>query len=348
MRLKDRRASPFPAASCANTITLLAGLVIPLLCGEALAAETATPSCPAVVSSMAEARTDGRLSEVVSLYGQAQAAVNCEPKTLFCLGRSVALAHVEAAYGAAAQGRGADSVRLLRAGRRFGAPWLLLVALGDANSSAARANHDPKSWSAASLDYQTGLAAIQEPSLCPDEPPVPTSAAIAQVDRKMTLASLLARPLRLFKDRCTSCGMAVLLRSGGSSDQARILPITFKDRGAALTRDAQTTVRKLVDCARAFDWTKLDVSVHTDGRGNRTANRLLASRQAVTLERSLRQDGFAGALRSEVVGQDRPLPIDDKADLTAAEINRANQRIELRAASIKPVSVCAVSRSDRQ
>lgn len=298
-------------------------------------------SCEAMTTALGKARSEGRLGDVTTLLAEAgRPETGCEPKRLFCLGRSAALAHVEAAYAAADAGRPENAQRLFEAGRSFGAPWPLLVGLGDAADGAARIGHDPASWTTASLAYQQALAAFDEPALCPDEPSAP-EAVTAAVLRKMLLATLLAQPVSFIHDRCAPCTLAFLAHGAINDAHPRPLPITFADGRAALTPEGLATAKDLASCALSLRWPRLAVTVHADARGSATLNLDLSSRRAAALRRVLREDGFTGPVEATAMGKRQPLSIDDPTGLLSAEIDRANRRVELRGTGQPPTALCA-------
>lgn len=308
---------------------------------EASAAPVPTRGCEAIAADLGAARAGGRLADVTTLLAEAgRTEAGCEPKRLFCLGRSAALAHVEAAYAAADAGRAAEARRLFEAGRAFGAPWPLLVGLGDAADGAARADHDPAAWTKASLAYQQALAALGEPDLCPEEPVAPDAAAAAAVLRKMLLATLLARPVSFARDRCAPCALAFLAHGPIDATHPRALPVTFAEGRADLTPEGLATAKDLAACAVALRWPRLAMTVHADASGTAPLNLELSRRRAAALRRALRAGGFAGPVEAEAVGARQPLPIDDPTGLSPADIRRANRRVDLRGTGAPSAALC--------
>ncbi len=309
---------------------------------DAVAPKPAARACAAVEADLAAARAAGNLKDVAKLYAEAeQAAVGCEPKALFCMGRGAALAHVEAAYAAAATGRGAEAAGLFEAGRRFGEPWPLLVGLGDAAVEKARATHDGKQWSDASIDFQTAISVIDEPALCEGEPQVPDQAGYDGIVRKMSLATLLAKPLTFFHSKCAPCSLAFLAHGPVAAERPRVVPITFEDRSAAMTSEGAATAKALLECAVSQKWTKLGLSIHTDDRGSDAVNQALSQQRIVSVRKVFTDGGFKGALDTEAKGKSEPLQIDDPKTLTAAEVQRANRRVEVRSIAGESVATCA-------
>lgn len=304
----------------------------------------ASQACAAISADLAAARAAGKLKEAVALYAKAGGTgAGCEPKALFCLGRSLALAHLEAAYQAAAA-PAEKAGGLLEAGRHYGEPWPLLVGLGDAANARARATHDPRLWSEASVAYQQAVAAVDDPALCEGEPPRPDPQAFDVVVRKMSLATLLAKPLTFFHSKCAPCSLAFLAHGPIAADHPRPLPITFEDDSAQLTPEGTATTKALADCALAQAWSKLVLSVHADARGSEGVNQALSRQRVESLTRLLRADGFAGTLEAEAKGKAEPLRVDDARGLSDAEVQRANRRVELRSVEGgTPAPQCAAS-----
>lgn len=320
-------------------------LVLAAVLGAAPASAVEPPSlaksCEAITTALGKARSEARLGDVTTLLAEAgRPETGCEPKRLFCLGRSAALAHVEAAYAAADAGRAEDAQHLFEAGRVFGAPWPLLVGLGDAADAAARIGHEPAAWTKASFAYQQALAAFDEPALCPDEPSA-SDAVAAAVLQKMLLATLLAQPVSLIHDRCAPCALAFLAHGAIDDAHPRPLPITFADGRADLTPEGLATVKDLASCAVSLRWSRLSVTVHADARGSAALNLDLSSRRAAVLRRVLREGGFTGPVEAAAMGKRQPLSIDDPTGLLSAEIDRANRRVELRGTGQPPTALCA-------
>lgn len=321
-----------------------AALALGLLISAHCSAEETPTSCATVTAGITTERQAGHLTEAVRLFGQAAGSQSgCAPRVVFCLGRSLAFAHLESAYAAMKVGHLADATRLLQSGQLYGEPWPLLVGLGDAVSAEARRTHDPKLWSEASVDYQKAVSTLDEPALCDDEPPAPEKAAADAIIGKMSVAMLLAQPLILFHSKCAPCALAVLSHGPITAAAPRALPVTFKGLSPDLTAEGAMTAAALADCGRAEKWNAIAISVHSDPRGSAEANLDLSRRRIEMLRQALRQHGFDGTVTAEPKGKSEPIAIDDPAELTPAERERANRRIELRTVEAPTLKSCTPS-----
>jgi outer membrane protein OmpA-like peptidoglycan-associated protein len=298
------------------------------------AAAVATPvkkSCSDIGAALAEARKAGKLGELPPLYAKATGpAYDCTPKAIFCLGRSVALAHVEAAYAKAEKGDAAGASALFQTGHGFGEPWPLLVGLGDGLSEKARLNHNAKLWSEASFTYQKAIAALSEPVLCDDEPAPPAPEALDRISLRMATAMLLAQPVTFFRSKCAPCSMAFLAHLSGSALKTQALPITFKDSSAELTPEGLEAAKALIDCVLRQNWAKLSVSAHTDERGSPQVNAALSGKRLDSLKKLFDDAGYKGRFEPEPKGKSEPFRLENAKGFTPDEIRRLNRRVELR------------------
>lgn len=318
-------------------------------CAEETSGMVKPLACAALTSNLEAARTGGHLDQAIALYGKAtDPGSGCTPKALFCLGRSVALAHVEAAYAAASKGTADEAARLFIAGGHFGEPWPLLVGLGDVASAEARTTHDPKRWADAGLAYQKAMIALDDPLLCPGEPPEPEAQADDLLRRKMALATLLANPVPFFHSKCAPCSLALLAHGPIAAAHPRALPITFEAGGGTMTPEGLLAAKALAGCAREAKWPRLALSAHTDERGSAASNHEVAMQRLETVRRVLKQNGYEGTIDGTALGKSEPLVIDDPQGLTVAEIQRTNRRIELRSIDGAPRLSCARTEEQTQ
>ena len=304
-------------------------------------AQAASRDCTAVSADLAAARAAGKVEQVGSLYREAEKLEPaCSPKVLFCMGRGAALANLDAAYDALAANDLTRAGEILDAAHAFGEPWPLMIAIGDQTSARARTTHDAKTWSDASVAYQKAYSALGEPALCDGEPPPPSSEQMSEIVEKLSVATLLAKPLVFFHSKCAPCSLVFLTRSNVASKSPRVLPITFESASAIPTAEGQQTLAAFSDCVLAQRWSEIKLSAHTDERGSTATNLLLSKQRLDYVAKALAEKGYKGRFTGLPVGKAEPLPVKDRAQLVPEESRRLERRIELRDVTGEPQAAC--------
>jgi outer membrane protein OmpA-like peptidoglycan-associated protein len=218
---------------------------------------------------------DGLTAEDLSGAKAAVAKIGkaCPPATfpdiVFCAGRKAALLHYDAALAISETKAPASKIfGVLGDGRRLGAPWQLLFAMGEIEQSRGRFSRATLSYSAAIEDYAGPIA-------CSDEEA--TIAEMSEQERKdMAQAMLrnaeynLLRARRLAPEqtyRC--CGLSGAERPDirGFIPDSRTLRADFVTGKTRLTADGREGLKRLAAYAKQRKLTEIVLAVHTESFG---------------------------------------------------------------------------------
>jgi outer membrane protein OmpA-like peptidoglycan-associated protein len=328
-------------AALFGTLVLLAlGFVAASSGGSHAAART----CEAVATDIAAARKAGDVDRLAVLWSEAKASdTACEEKSLYCLGQSIALGHLEVAYARGDGGAKPEEIApLLDKGLAYGSPWQLRVGRGDLTLARAKAGHDGGLYSDAALDYQEALIAIGEPPLCVafGEAPRPAVGDIAPIYQRMTTALLLAKPVKVATTKCAPCQWLFIAGVAGFTPAVRPLPITFASDSVTPTPEGMEAVAALLDCIKAGGYSRVVLSGHTDQIGTAAYNLTLSRQRLETVRKLFVDGGFAGEIVIEAKGKSEPYaPVD--AGYSPTEVRQLNRRIELRDATVGENQSCS-------
>ncbi len=297
-----------------------------------VAAEPDGPICEGLAKASAQAggaKDLGRLEKL--LNEEKEADSQCSERTIFCLGRNVALGYLEQAYSRADAGAPPEELdKLLTKGRSFGAPWQLLTLQGDLLLHRAQKAHDGALFGQASSAYQQALIELQDEPACKDfgEPPRPSKEEAEHLYRNMSATLLLAEPLKIERTRCSPCNWAFFSRIGDFEPHSRPLPLTFKADKDELTPEGNDAAAELIECLRVERPSRIVLSGHTDLVGTDAYNRDLSQRRLDAVKDLLVKSGFTGAIELQAKGKSEPFSPPD-AGYSAEEVRKLNRRIEL-------------------
>lgn len=298
--------------------------------------QTADRACTEINAEITAARKAGNLDQLAALWLRAKAnEEGCSEEALYCLGQSIALGHVEAAYTKGDAGASTGEIEpLLDKGLAYGSPWQLRTARGDLLLARAKVAHDGSLYSKAALDYQEALIALGEPSICGayGEAPRPPKDDIASIYRRMSTALLLARPVKIATTRCAPCEWLFINGVAGFDPAVRPLPITFPSNASEPTPEGRAAALALLECVKAGGYSRIVLTGHTDQLGSATYNLALSARRLDALKRILVDGGFAGQIALEPKGKSEPFITDGQGYLPS-EVRRLNRRVELKDAT---------------
>ena len=108
------------------------------------------------------------------------------------------------------------------------------------------------------------------------------------------------------------------------------VPITFVTDEIELTPDGARAAALLAEYLRLKRPEGISLSGHADSRGSDGYNMDLSKRRLETIERYLRQAGYAGKLSLTPKGKREPYLGVDRTRLSANEVYQADRRVELR------------------
>lgn len=302
-----------------------------------LSSARAADTCASVTEAMGRARAAVDLPALQGLLGRARApSAGCSGTEIFCLGRRVALAHVDAAVAASERRESPDKVEaLLEAGRAFGQPWQLLATLGEVRLDRARASKTRDAFASAAQSYQQAMTVLadEEESVCRE--PVPSRQVIAGLHAAMSQAVLLAPATDPIPTRTNKCGGAFLGSIRGFVPVARPVPITFAYKEASLTPEGERAARVLADCVKRESYERVELSGHTDRVGADAYNLDLSARRLATVRGVLKANGFAGEVVTMAKGKSEPFRADDRGKYTQEQLDQLDRRVEIRGGGAK-------------
>jgi outer membrane protein OmpA-like peptidoglycan-associated protein len=335
------------AGLCAAALACVAGLSATAPSQHRAHADDA---CAAVAERITVARQARDLAALAASFDEASVSP-CSEKARFCLGRSIALGFVAEVYARSRKEDGSsrsdapseEMNDLLTKGRNFGAPWQLLVAVGDLHLDRARGAHDPALFGQAAYDYQLALFDLNGEPACPEygEPPAPVAPQIAEVYQRMSTALLLAAPIKIATSKCSVCQWAFLSGIRGFTPMARSLPITFASNSADPTPEGREAIAALLECLKAQKLPRIVLSGHTDQTGSAAFNMTLSNRRLAAVQQLLKQGGYTGTIVLEPKGKTEPYNGGDLGGYSQEEILRLNRRIELRAFAAGEAPSCS-------
>jgi OOP family OmpA-OmpF porin len=298
-----------------------------------MAAASDGPVCEGLAKASAEARAAKDLGKLETLLSQEKASdALCSERTIFCLGRNVALGYLDQAYARADAGAPPEELdKLLIKGKSFGAPWQLSVMEGDLRLHRAQKAHDGAQYSEASAAYQRALIELQDEQACHEfgEPPRPSAEDTEHIYRNMTATLLLAAPLKIERTRCSPCSWAFFSRIGGFEPHSRPLPLTFREGQTDLTPEGSAAAKELGECLKVEKPSRIVLSGHADPTGSDVYNADLSARRLAAVKDLLVKGGFAGEVQLEPKGKTEPFALPDASGYSPEEIRKLDRRIEL-------------------
>ncbi len=258
---------------------------------------------------------------------------DCDSRIAYCVGMKAALQTVERAYSllVTATPDLASARAMLLQGRANGAPWQLLVALGDVEAALARQDAKPALYHDAASDLQFAINAINEPSLCPEFNEIrPDPDEIRRIRKRTAEAVLLSPRFDIARTKQGDCGGIFLDVVKGVDAEAVPVPITFEYNKAEFTEEGKKAADSLLLCLREKKLPEITLTGHTDTHGKDAYNLDLSARRLITVEAFLRAGGYTGKLHLIPKGMREPFQPDDPTQHSADELDQMNRRVELR------------------
>jgi len=108
----------------------------------------------------------------------------------------------------------------------------------------------------------------------------------------------------------------------------RLLPIQFEFGGTQLSETGQQSARKLAAYLKREAIPKVTLIGHTDSKGKRQLNQRISKQRAQSVKNYLQQSGVKASIQALGKGEDDPLQLANAWQLTAAQIDRLNRRVE--------------------
>lgn len=287
----------------------------------------AAPACDP--QAVAAVYSSSNLDKLVALFDQASSCRAPSPR--LCIGRLVAIAYTEKA---SAQPTLEDEEAELRKGRRYGAPWRLLIAQGDVDF-ARGADGEAASYTNAAKNYELAINDLAEEPACKEfgEPGPPPIAQIEHLHKRMQEAKLLAPTFELVRTRDGECGGVFLRNVKGFEPKSTPVPIEFAYNSTSFTEKGKAAAEALLECVSHRRFSKIFLSGHTDMIGGDDFNLNLSARRLDAVKAFLVKGGYAGAIQLAPMGKREPFAVDDPTQYTEDEINQMNRRVELREAT---------------
>lgn len=242
--------SAVPLRAQLSLVVLLTGLSAVHGSSAAALATDAPGSCAAIAARVTAARAADDTGSFAAIFAAASApASGCDEHSIYCVGQSLALGQLDAAYAASDANRPESDVRALaEAGPAYGSPWQLDAALGDIETAAGQATQSGARFSAAAWQYQQALIALAAPPVCEGEPARPATDQLKALYDHLSAALLLADPLKVATTRCAPCRWLFLADAAGYVPASRPLPITFPSTSDQPTARAR---RRSARCCNA-------------------------------------------------------------------------------------------------
>lgn len=320
---------------------VLLGLVGGLQFSSASAGDIAFCPDPAVNRLVNQAAhdglDDGQLQGLSRRFDPTSAAVpQCDSVVPYCIGLKVALTTVDQAYARlAARTPDLDGAHaLLSEGRTHGAPWQLLVALGDVEATEAHKAGDPAGYLDAAGVLQAALNAINEPALCTAFGEIrPEPDDIRRIRKRAQEAVMLSPRFEVARTKAGDCGGIFLTKVRGIDVASVPVPITFDYDKASFTAEGQKAAEALLGCVREKGLPALTLSGHTDAHGSDSYNMDLSARRLNAVGDFLKAGGYAGRMHLIPLGKREPFQPDDVTQHSADEVDQMNRRVELREAA---------------
>ncbi len=116
----------------------------------------------------------------------------------------------------------------------------------------------------------------------------------------------------------------------GIAPKKRLLPIQFEFGGIRLSETGQQSARKLAAYIKRKGIPKVTLIGHTDAKGKRHVNKRISKQRAQSVKKYLHKSGVKARIKTLGKGEDEPLQLANSWQLTAAQIDRLNRRVEFR------------------
>ncbi|BBE70541.1 OmpA family protein [Oharaeibacter diazotrophicus] len=306
-----------------------ARIALPLLLLVAATPAAARP-CAAIDADARAGIADRDLPALSRLVDEAaRPDAGCTDAWRAALGDDVANAHVDAFFAAVeADGDAAAHLDLLEAGRRFGAPWQLILTLAEVRYE--RADYD----GAAPL-YEQAVATLARRAATgsdADLAALPDEAAFREIHARMATAALLASTYETpAVTRGDPASGLYAERYRGFTVAAVPVPVQFEFGTTAFTEKGRRAAEHLAAYLRASHLAAVTLVGHTDTVGGDADNMALSLARAEAVRAFVAAAGYSGRITVEGRGEREPFrgPDDARFAGDAAARDALDRRVEL-------------------
>lgn len=310
------------------TAVLLATLGLP---GPAPAAER----CDALTARADKALSQSNFVRLKTIYGEAKAGkAGCSSTAVYCLGRRIARAHVDAFYRRAGADEALESLKtFLYDGTTYGTVWQLAFALAEVEEAGDE--EDTGRYDRSARHYQDAVNDIknveQYGALCPGEAELLPSIDQARlILARQSTASLLSTGLvQPPKLRNGDYGGIFVGSLRGVRPKSRPIPINFEFGKDVLDTKGDAAVKVLLSFLKRKKYDAIYLSGHTDTVGSNANNCGLAKRRLQTVATRLKEGGFGGTVHLKTFGEHVPFVSDDPGRYSDDERRALDRRVEL-------------------
>ena len=260
---------------------------------------------PAALAQSAVARFDG-------LYAQLQAEITCDAAYRSTTGRLMARVVLSTLATDAAP-------QQLEAVAKYGRPWQLLVAIGDAHYARS-------AWAQALAAYEEALDDMRDNVANPVAPP-------ADVEQRTYKRAVQARALApTFVATRQVRGEKTGLANPHFRNFEAVavpVPVQFDTDQDVLTPQGQAAVRDIYAYLSQPPGTAyVRIIGHTDPRGADAYNLDLSRRRAASVAAFLQYLGYRGRIEIVGKGESEPFQADDPSKYTTDQIYAFDRRVE--------------------
>ncbi len=271
--------------------------------------------CTAHRSQVSQAIQNRDLDRLENLLATLNERSDCPNSYLNDVKRSMAQIAAAEAGNVLQKGEVAEAKKWLK--RAPMKVWNTQVVRGD-----IAAHH--KQWRNAAQYFNQAIDLINDPQTTTVKP---TQAEIDNVFQSALDAQLLAgevvgpirkrrTPIHLMTTR------SVNIKIGYP------MPIQFNFGGNVLSPEGEKSTQKLADYIKKQRATYVTLTGHTDTKGTHRANDKISKQRSETVKSHLRKLGVNAKIHTDGKGKRKPLPLPRWKNLTKAEIDQRNRRVE--------------------
>jgi OOP family OmpA-OmpF porin len=275
----------------------------------ALSAGEAAADCAAIDLDIKAALSEKAFDRYDALYKAMTEEPSCDGAYRLEAGRLLA----RSALTGLATDSGAEQITEVT---RFGRPWQVLVALGDAY-------YDRKDWANTVKTYEEALDDMRDVAANPKAPP-------EDVERRVYKRAIEARALapvyvatRQFRGKKTGLASP---NFRNFTAEAVPVPVQFEYDSAELTPEGIAAVEDMY--AYLKDLPHVTIVGHTDPVGSDNYNYGLSERRAYAVRDYLVHLGYAGKIEALGKGESEPFAPDDPSKYNEEEIYAFDRRVE--------------------
>ena len=202
----------------------------------------------------------------------------------------------------------------------YGRTWPVLAKLGDIAV-------EDEDRDAATRYYHEALAAMDDHTLTPEQPPEATIERIV----RLTEANNMLTSQHRSAPRTRSGDFGGLAATGirGYTIKKVALPITFDFDSARITERGKKAAAEMALFLKKQNPPRITIAGHTDAEGPDDYNLALSRKRAEAVKRYLVDSGFTGAIELRAMGESKPYPREILEHLTDEELWQLDRRVEL-------------------